>query len=72
MTHSPCLAAGGADTKNRAKPIETRSTAERRLTAEMTPIGMPMQSQISAAPTASWMVMGSRSSSRSRTGVRVT
>jgi len=42
------------------------------LTAETTPIGMPMHSHTRAAPTASWMVTGSRSSSRSRTDERVT
>src|SRR5581483_1147164 len=50
----------GADTPNRAKIIPARSMAVRGLMADTTPIGMPMRSQMMAAPTVSVIVTGSR------------
>src|SRR6266496_3990958 len=61
----------GADTKNSASPMESRSTSVRRLTADTMPMGMPMQTHTSAAPMASCAVTAMRSSSSERTGDRV-
>lgn len=59
----------GSDTPARATPIDTRSTALPRLSAEITPVVTPNSSQITAAPPARDSVTGSRSSRSGQTGV---
>ena len=61
----------GAATKNSANPIAARSVKVRLLIAEMMPMGMPMASQIRAAPKASWTVTRTRPKNWSLTGERV-
>ena len=57
----------GAEMKKIAKPSESRSQTERCLTAEMTPIVIPMASHSRAAPTASTRVTTTRPASSDRT-----
>ena len=58
----------GAEIPKSAKPIATRSTTVRRLTAEITPIATPTTSQMIAAPTISESVRGACSMILSRIG----
>ena len=53
--------------KARLVTIVVRSSSERRLIAEMIPTGMPMTSQMNAAPVTSHIVAGSRSMISDRT-----
>src|SRR5207302_1009104 len=50
----------GADTKNSANPIASRSNRVRGLSAETMPIGIPIRSHTRDAPIASWLVMTRR------------
>ena len=54
----------GAETNTSAVPIVARSSRERRRSAETIPIGRPIASQMTAAPTVSDSVAGSRSAIR--------
>jgi hypothetical protein len=61
----------GNDTPASATPIVARSKTLPRFSAEMTPVATPPSSQSTAAPAASDIVTGSRSSRSGRTGLRV-
>ena len=60
----------GAETPINAKTIVVRSRAVPRRTAEMMPIGIPIRTQITAAPTARVIVTGSREKISSFTGTK--
>ena len=58
----------GSETPASAMPIAARSKTLPLRSAESTPVATPKTSQITAAPTASEMVTGSRSSRSGSTG----
>jgi hypothetical protein len=58
----------GAETPMSAKIMPARSNHDRRLIAEMMPIGIPIASQTTAAPNARTRVTGTRSLITSQTG----
>ena len=60
----------GAEMPKSAKPIAARSTIDRRLTAESTPMPTPTTSQMIAAPKISQSVLGARSLIWSLTGTK--
>ena len=53
-----------------ANTIDVRSQTLPRLTAEMIPIGIPIRTHVTAAPTASAIVTGSRLKISSLTGTK--
>src|SRR5215510_13861217 len=61
----------GAETPMSANTIDARSMKLPRLTAEMMPIGIPISTQVMAAPTASAIVTGSRLKISSFTGTKL-
>src|SRR5207342_1799486 len=60
----------GADTPMSANTMDVRSQTLPRLTAEMIPIGIPIRTQVIAAPTARVIVTGRRLKISSFTGTK--